>query len=94
MSDAVRNDSIVPGDAGAVPVGGRGFLPDRVGRLTRLGLLVALVIFAAGCGRDKPEVAAGQTISEEALKQRCADPQWREKNLGIWYAVCRQPAGW
>jgi hypothetical protein len=61
----------------------------------RLGLLVALVIFAAGCGDgDKPEVATGQTLSEEALKQRCADPQWREKNLGIWYAVCRQSSAW
>ena len=62
--------------------------------MARIGLLVALVILAAGCGDDKPEVAAGQTLSEEALKQKCADAQWREKNLGIWYAVCRQPAAW
>ena len=97
MLDALRDNSLVPGNAGAVPVSGRrGVLLNGVGAgaLTRLGLLVALVVFAVGCGRDKPEVAAGQTLSEEALKQRCADPQWREKNLGIWYAVCRQPAAW
>jgi hypothetical protein len=62
--------------------------------MARIALLVALVLPAAGCGGDKPQVAAGQTLSEEALKQKCADPQWRDKNLGIWYAVCRQPAGW
>ena len=63
--------------------------------LTRIGLIVALALLAAGCGSDdKPEVTAGQTLSEEAVKQKCADTQWREKNLGIWYAVCRQPAPW
>jgi hypothetical protein len=62
--------------------------------MARIALLVVLVLPAVGCGGDKPEVAAGQTLSEEALKQKCADPQWRDRNLGIWYAVCRQPASW
>jgi hypothetical protein len=62
--------------------------------LTRIGLIVALALLVAGCGGDKPEVTAGETLSEEAVKLKCADTQWREKNLGIWYAVCRQPAPW
>lgn len=62
--------------------------------MTRIVLLVALAVSAAGCGGDKPEIAAGPTLSEEALKQKCADSQWRDRNLGIWYAVCRQTAGW
>jgi hypothetical protein len=62
--------------------------------MRRIGLLIAVVILVAGCGRGKPDVPAGPTLSEEALRQRCADPQWREQNLGIWYAVCRQPAPW
>ena len=63
--------------------------------MTRIGLLVALVLFAAGCGGGaKLEGTAGPTLSDEALKQKCADPQWREQNLGVWYAVCRQPVGW
>ena len=63
-------------------------------QITRIALFVALALSVAGCGDDKPQVAAGPTLSEEALKQKCADPQWRDKNLGIWYAVCRQPVGW
>ena len=62
--------------------------------MTRIVLLVVIAICATGCGGDTPETTAGQTLSEEAVKQKCADPQWREKNLGIWYAVCRQPASW
>jgi hypothetical protein len=96
MSDSVSDDCVVPGDTGAVRLGGRGFFLPGIGAwaMMRIGLLVVLVMLAAGCGSDKPEVAAGETLSEEALKQRCADAQWREKNLGIWYAVCRQPAAW
>lgn len=61
----------------------------------RAGLLVALILFAAGCGGgDKLAGTAGPTLSDEALKQKCADTQWRDQNLGIWYAVCRQPVGW
>ncbi len=60
----------------------------------RIALLVVIVVSAAGCGRDKAQVTAGQTLSAEAVKEKCADQQWREKNLGIWYAVCRQPASW
>jgi hypothetical protein len=62
--------------------------------MTRIAWLVAIALLVAGCGSDNAEVTAGQTLSEESLKQKCADPQWREKNLGIWYAVCRQPAAW
>ena len=63
--------------------------------LAWLPVCCALALLAAGCGGDdKPEVTAGQTLSEEAVKQKCADPQWREQNLGVWYAVCRQPVGW
>ena len=88
--------SAVSEDAGAVRLGGGGVAPRRAGARPafRIAVLVATALLAGGCGRDKPEVAAGQTLSEEAVKQKCADPQWREQNLGVWYAVCRQPVGW
>ena len=30
----------------------------------------------------------------DAVKRNCADPQWKEKNLGLWYSVCRRPLSW
>jgi hypothetical protein len=96
MPGGVSQDFVVPGPAGAARVGGRGlFLPGvKAQPMTRIACLVALALLTAGCGGGGSDVTAGPTLSEEALKQKCADTQWREKNLGIWYAVCRQPANW
>ncbi len=61
----------------------------------RAGFLVlAAVILLAGCGGDKPVAAADQSSPEEVLKKNCADPKWKEQNLGLWYSVCRQPLRW
>jgi hypothetical protein len=62
--------------------------------MTRIALVIAIALSAAGCGGDKSDIAAGPTLSEEALQQKCADAQWRDQNLGIWYAVCRRSANW
>ena len=56
-------------------------------------LMLAVLATAGGCSDDKP-VTSGSTISPEELKRECADPQWKEKNLGLWYSVCRQPLRW
>jgi hypothetical protein len=96
----VSDNSAVFEKAGAVRVGGGGIMPRRVGvppgarPKFRIAVLVAITLLAGACGRDKPNVAAGPTLSEEAVKQKCADTQWRDQNLGVWYAVCRQPVGW
>ena len=58
---------------------------------------LAVAILAGGCGSDdKPALApaASKATSEEILKRDCADPKWREQNLGLWYSVCRQPMRW
>jgi len=34
------------------------------------------------------------TASAALLKKDCADPKWKEENLGLWYSVCRQPLRW
>ena len=57
-------------------------------------LAVAAAMLATGCSRDQPGAATNQASSEETLKRNCADPKWREQNLGLWYAVCRQPVRW
>ena len=55
---------------------------------------LAVVLLTAGCGDDKPKTSGSGLSSEEILKRNCADPAWREQNLGLWYSVCRQPMRW
>lgn len=55
-------------------------------------LMLAVLVMASGCSDDKP--TTGSTMSPDELKQKCADPQWKDKNLGLWYSVCRQPLRW
>jgi hypothetical protein len=59
--------------------------------------VLAVSVLASACGSsDKPAStsAASQESSEEILKKNCADPKWKEQNLGLWYSVCRQPLRW
>lgn len=58
----------------------------------RAAFLLIVAILMTGCSDDKP--ATSSTISPEELKKECADPKWKEQNLGIWYSVCRQPLRW
>ena len=55
---------------------------------------LAVAILASGCGSDDKPAPASKASSEEILKRDCADPKWREQNLGLWYSVCRQPLRW
>jgi hypothetical protein len=55
---------------------------------------LAASILASGCSDDKPVATASQASSEEILKRDCADPKWRDQNLGLWYSVCRPPLRW
>ena len=32
--------------------------------------------------------------SDQVLQKDCADPAWKQQNLGLWYSVCRQPLRW
>jgi hypothetical protein len=57
-------------------------------------VVLAASILAGGCSDDKPVAQANQVSSEEILKRDCADQNWRDKNLGLWYSVCRPPLRW
>jgi len=49
----------------------------------------------AACSSDTaPVPPSDPTASAALLKKDCADPQWKEENLGLWYSVCRQPLRW
>ena len=65
----------------------------REARVRAVFVVLAAVLLASGCSDDEP-VKVGVTMSPDELKRNCADPQWKEKNLGLWYSVCRQPLRW
>ena len=70
---------------------------NRGVRLVRaVCVVLAVTLFVVGCSRDKPATPAAQTSSssEEILKRNCADPKWKEQNLGLWYSVCRPSLPW
>ena len=56
--------------------------------------VLAAVIILGGCSSDTPVSTASDANSEETLKKNCADPKWKDQNLGLWYSVCRQPLRW
>jgi hypothetical protein len=55
---------------------------------------LAIAFVASGCSHDKPVARESEASEEHALKRDCADPKWKEQNLGLWYSVCRQPIHW
>jgi len=58
--------------------------------MRRLGFAVALVLSACGSGNG---IDPAQDQVEAAQQQKnCADPQWKEAHLGVWYSVCRPNA--
>ena len=62
--------------------------------LVRAGIL-ALAIVAAACSSSSiSPPPSDPTASAALLKKDCADPKWKEENLGLWYSVCRQPLRW
>ena len=56
--------------------------------------VLAAAILLGGCSHDTPISTESQASSEEILKKDCADPKWKEQNLGLWYSVCRQSLRW
>jgi hypothetical protein len=58
-------------------------------------LACALLLALAACSdatAEPPKDSAA--ASSDVLKKDCADPRWKEENLGLWYSVCRRPMRW
>ena len=82
MSDALSNNSIFRALANRFASAGGLLLSPKLGArsMTRIALSSSPSrLSGRRLRRDKPQVTAGQTLSEEELKQKCADQQWREK---------------
>ena len=60
----------------------------------KLAVLVLLAIVLGACSDSTPVAPASATESAETVRKNCADPQWKDKNLGLWYSVCRQSVDW
>jgi hypothetical protein len=69
--------------------------------MRRTFLVVTVALPLCGCSwfghkdPDPPPPANGPArTSDEILQKDCADEQWKQQNLGLWYSVCRQPMRW
>ncbi len=60
----------------------------------RMGVVLVLSLFVAACSDSGPVAPASATESPDVVAKNCADPQWKDKNLGLWYSVCRKPLDW
>ncbi len=60
----------------------------------KLAILVLMVSALAACSDSTPVAPASATESAAMVQKNCADPHWRDQNLGLWYSVCRQPLRW
>ncbi|HEY1259124.1 MAG TPA: hypothetical protein VGF34_07725 [Stellaceae bacterium] len=61
----------------------------------RLTLALLAAVFLAACSDSTTPVApASATESAAMVAKNCADPHWRDENLGLWYSVCRKPLRW
>jgi hypothetical protein len=62
--------------------------------LVRLGIPALLILALAACSSDTPAPSSDPTASAAVLKKDCADPKWKQENLGLWYSVCRPSLRW
>ncbi len=60
----------------------------------RSGILALALVLGACSSSTAPVPPSDPQASAALLKKDCADPQWKEENLGLWYSVCRQPFRW
>ena len=55
---------------------------------------LGLLLLVSGCSGDDPAKFESNASSVRALDKDCANPQWKEQNLGLWYSVCRRSLSW
>lgn len=54
-----------------------------------LGLLALTVLGGlSGCKNSPADNPQHDARTDARRDQDCADPQWKEANLGLWYNIC------
>jgi hypothetical protein len=57
-------------------------------------VLAAMIAVLSACTPESATPPNDTASSAAALRHDCADPHWKEENLGLWYSVCRTPMRW
>jgi hypothetical protein len=56
-----------------------------------LALAAAAALSLAACSNGKFVPVPGDAHGRQHLQQDCANPMWKQQNLGLWYSLCRKP---
>jgi PBP1b-binding outer membrane lipoprotein LpoB len=62
----------------------------------RLAIAALIAVLLSGCSGSNltPVSPTDATESAAMVQKNCADPHWKDQNLGLWYSVCRTPMRW
>ena len=60
----------------------------------RLAIAALVAVLLSACSDSASVAPADTTESAAVVQKNCADPHWKDQNLGLWYSVCRTPMRW
>ena len=60
----------------------------------RLAIAALIAVLLSACSNSTSVAPADTTKSAAMVQKNCADPHWKDQNLGLWYSVCRTPMRW
>jgi outer membrane biogenesis lipoprotein LolB len=60
----------------------------------RLAIAALVAVLLSACSGSASVAPADTTESAAMVQKNCADPHWKDQNLGLWYSVCRTPMRW
>jgi hypothetical protein len=59
-----------------------------------LAIAALIAVLLSACSDSSSVEPADPTESAAMVQKNCADPHWKDQNLGLWYSVCRTPMRW
>ena len=60
----------------------------------RLAIAALITVLLSACSDSTSITPADATEFAAMVEKNCADPHWKDQNLGLWYSVCRTPMRW
>jgi hypothetical protein len=60
----------------------------------KLAIAALIAVLMSACSDSNSVAPADTTESAAMVQKNCADPHWKDQNLGLWYSVCRTPMRW